>query len=315
MLNRRHLRIKVLQTLYAYFQTNEDDYVKTEQAMIATVDKIYELYLLLLLSFGELKSVAENRIEDAKTKIRPSEEEKNPNRKFIDNKVIGILENSKELRSVSESRKVNWAGDVNREMFKKMHASIRESEVYFEHMNNDVEGYEEDLSFAIAIFKEEIANSPLMLNFFEEKNIQWIDDIDLVCSMVIKTLKTFTEEGKNELLPLYKDPVDEKQFISTLLRKSIMRNDENMKLIDELTDNWELDRIAKMDLILMNMAITELIEFPNIPKKVTLNEYIEISKFYSTPKSNTFINGILDKAIERLEKEKKIKKVGRGLLN
>jgi len=315
MLNRRHLRIKVLQTLYAYFQTNEDDYVKTEQAMIATVDKIYELYLLLLLSFGELKSVAENRIEDAKAKIRPSEEEKNPNRKFVDNKVIGILENSKELRSASESRKVNWVGDVNREMFKKMHASIRESEIYFEHMNNDVEGYEEDLAFAIAIFKEEIANSPLMLNFFEEKNIQWIDDIDLVCSMVIKTLKSFSEDGKNELLPLYKDPVDEKQFISTLLRKSIMRNDENMKLIDELTDNWELDRIAKMDLILMNMAITELLEFQNIPKKVTLNEYIEISKFYSTPKSNTFINGILDKAIDRLEKEKKIKKVGRGLLN
>lgn len=314
MVNRRHLRIKVLQALYAYFQSNEDDYRRTEKELLTSVEKMYDLYVYLLMTFGELKHVALLRSEDAKNKLRPTENDINPNLKFIDNKVIEILENCNDLRSASEQRKTNWVGDVNREMFRKMFLAIKDSETYFSFMNNEVSGFEEDKAFVLALFKEEIANSPILYNFFEEKSIGWLDDIDLMCSMVIKTIKTFTEEGPNQLLDLYKDPIDEKQFIVTLLRKSIMNDDENSKLIEKLTDNWELERIAKMDVILMNMAITELQEFPNIPKKVTLNEYIEISKFYSTPKSNTFINGILDKAISQLEKEGKIKKMGRGLI-
>lgn len=314
MVNRRHLRIKVLQALYAYFQSNEENYRRTENELLASVEKMYELYLFLLLSFGELKHIALMRSEDAKNKIRPTETDLNPNLKFINNSIIALLENSGELRSISEQKKINWVGDANREMFRKMFLTIKESETYFTYMNNELTGFEEDKAFMIALFKEEIANSPLIYNFFEEKSIHWLDDIDLMCSMVLKTIKSFTEEGPNRLLDLYKDPVDEKQFIVTLLRKSIMNDDENSKLIEKLTDNWELDRIAKMDVILMNMAITELQEFTNIPKKVTLNEYIEISKFYSTPKSNLFINGILDKAISQLEKEGKIKKAGRGLM-
>ena len=142
-----------------------------------------------------------------------------------------------------------------------------------------------------------------------------MDDIDLTCSMVVKTLKSMEEGESLELLPLYKPEDDEKEFIIELLRKTIDMNSSNEVLIDELTENWELDRIAKMDVILMKRAVTELQVFPNIPTKVTLNEYIEISKFYSTPKSNGFINGILDKAIDRLTKEKKIVKVGRGLMS
>jgi len=314
MVNRRHLRIKVLQALYAYFQSNEDDYRRTEKELLTSVEKMYDLYVYLLMTFGELKHVALLRSEDAKNKLRPTENDINPNLKFIDNKVIEILENCAELRSASEQRKTNWVGDVNREMFRKMFIAIKDSETYFSFMNNEVRGFEEDKAFVLALFKEEIANSSILYNFFEEKNIGWIDDIDLMCSMVIKTIKSFSEEGPNQLLDLYKDPVDEKQFIVTLLRKSILNDEENSKLIEKLTDNWELERIAKMDVILMNMAITELQEFPNIPKKVTLNEYIEISKFYSTPKSNTFINGVLDKAISQLEKEGKIKKMGRGLI-
>jgi N utilization substance protein B len=155
----------------------------------------------------------------------------------------------------------------------------------------------------------------LIYHFFEEKSIQWLDDIDLACAMVLKTIKAFSEEGTNEILPLFKDPEDEKEFVRILLRKTIDNDKENLELIDDLTKNWELDRIAKMDIILMKMAITELQQFNYIPKKVTLNEYIEISKFYSTPKSNAFINGILDKAVDRLEKENKIQKIGRGLMN
>lgn len=315
MINRRHLRVKVLQALYAYFQSDEENYRRTENELLGSIEKIYDLYIFLLLTFPELKHISLLRMEDARNKLRPTEEDLHPNRKFVDNKIIEIIENHPELRAESEQRKVNWVGDVNREMFRKMFLAIKDSETFFNFMNNGVTGFEEDKAFMVALFKEEIANSPLLYNFFEEKSISWLDDIDLMCSMVLKTIKSFTEEGPNSILPLYKDPLDEKQFLTTLLRKSIIHEEENSKLIESLTDNWELDRIAKMDVILMNMAITELQEFPSIPKKVTLNEYIEISKFYSTPKSNTFINGILDKAVDHLQAEGKIKKVGRGLMD
>ena len=314
MLNRRHLRIKVLQSLYAFFQSDKKDMLASEKEMFGAIERIYDLYLSLLMTFGELRSKGEHRIEENKKKMLPTDDDLNPNRKFVDNKVIDILENQPELRSQSELRKINWLGAEEQEIFRKMYFQIRESETYFEFMNNEEEGFEEDVNFAVQLFKNEIANFPLLYDYYEEKSIHWMDDIDLACSMVIKTIKGFEEEGDNNILPLYKPDDDEKDFIRDLFRQTIAKSEENLKLIDELTQNWELDRIAKMDVILMEMAITELQVFKNIPKKVTLNEYIEISKFYSTPKSNVFINGVLDKAIERLEKDNKIQKIGRGLM-
>jgi len=315
MLNRRHLRVKVLQSLYAYYQSEEVNFHKTERELLDAVEKIYDLYIYLLLSFSELTAVSSRRIDENKKKIRPSEEELSPNTKFIDNVIIKVLDDSKELRSISESRKVNWVGDDVQEMFRKMYLHIRDSETFFEFMNNGEVGFEEDRQFALSLFKVEIANYPLLHDFLEEKSIQWIDDIDLACSMVLKTIKNINEGEPLDVLPLYKDKEDELTFIKELLRKTISMDKENEKIIEELTKNWEFDRIAKMDVILMKMAITEFQIFNNIPTKVTLNEYIEISKFYSTPKSNTFINGILDKAIKQLTTEKKITKVGRGLIN
>jgi N utilization substance protein B len=315
MLNRRHLRIKVLQTLYAYFQAEEENLKKTENDLFTAVDRIYDLYLYLMLSFGELKEIAENRIDDNKKKIRPTEEDLNPNRRFVDNAIIAMLQDSYELRNAAEDRKVNWIGDENREMFRKIFLVMKESETYFAHMNSEQIGFEEEINFAVEIFKTEIANSELIYNFFEEKSINWLDDIDLACQMVIKTIKAAKENEKIEIMSLYKDKEDEQEFIKQLLRKTVSMDTENLALIDDLTKNWELDRIAKMDILLLKMAITELQIFKNIPKKVTLNEYIEISKFYSTPKSHGFINGILDNAIERLEKDGKMGKMGRGLMN
>lgn len=315
MLNRRHLRVKVLQALYAYFQSSDADANVSEKELFKAVDRIYDLYLYLLLSFEELHRLAEHRLEENKKKMRPSEADTNPSRKFVDNKVIALLMNHKELRRQSELSKVNWVGDEKQELFRKMFVEMRESETFFEYMNNGLEGFEEDKAFAIALFKEDIANFPLLYSFFEELSIHWLDDIDLVCNMVVKTLKTFEEEGPNRILTLYKDEEDERDFIKQLLRQTILMNSENETLIDELTSNWELDRIARMDIILMKMAVTELQIFTNIPTKVTLNEYIEISKYYSTPKSNAFINGVLDKAIRRLEGNGMINKIGRGLKN
>jgi N utilization substance protein B len=315
MLNRRQLRIKVLQALYAFFQSGGEDFSRTEKELLQAIERMYDLYVYLLLTFTEVKSIAEHRIEENKKKIRPSKEDLEPNRKLVNSRVIQLLESSVELRKLSEERKINWIGDEKRELFRKMFLQIRESETYITHMSNLQDDFESDRSFALDLFKTEIANFPLLYNYFEEKSIHWLDDIDLACSMVLKTIKAMKPEEKPEILPLYKKDDDEKEFILTLLRKTVSMDKENEVLIDQLTDNWELDRIAKMDIILLKMAVTELQVCNSIPTKVTLNEYIEIAKFYSTPKSNTFINGILDKAIERLTKEKKIQKSGRGLIN
>lgn len=315
MLNRRHLRIKVLQALYAFYQSEGEDYGKVEKEMLNSLERIFDLYLYLLLTFSELKSIAEYRMEENKKKMRPSDEELNPNKKWVDNAIIAILEEHKVIRAQCEKRKVNWVGDEHHEMFRKLFMQIRDSETFDSYMNNGEVGFEEDKAFALALFKVEIANSPLMYNFFEERSIHWLDDIDLACAMVLKTIKAFTPEGPNPIMPLFKDPEDELDFVKQLMRKTVVFDKENEIIIDELTANWELDRIAKMDIILMKMAITELQIFTSIPTKVTLNEYIEISKFYSTPKSNGFINGVLDKAIDRLTAEGKIKKIGRGLIN
>src|SRR5690554_2598113 len=315
MLNRRHLRIKVLQTLYAYSQRDDKDFLWAKKELFKAIDQMYELYILLLLIFPELRSQAEHRIEENKKKMLPTKEDIHPNLKFHDNKIIEILENSAELRHQSENLKANWMGDEKQELIRKMYNHIRQSEVYFEFMNNGKEGFEEDKEFIVQLFKTEIANFPLLYDFLEERSVYWMDDIDLACSMVIKTIKSFKEDSEEyAILPLYKPNDDEEEFIADLLRQAINKRPENLKIIDDLTQNWELDRIAKMDVLLMELAITELKTFSNIPTKVTLNEYIEISKFYSTPKSNLFINGILDKAITKLESTGEIQKVGRGLM-
>jgi len=315
MLNRRHLRIKVLQAVYAYFQSEEVNLAKTEKELIASVERIYDLYLYLLLTFGEIKRLGVTRIEENTKKLMPTDEDLNPNTKFIDNKIIAQLEESKSLRFTSEDRVVNWVGDVEQEIFRKIFNGLKESENYTLHMNNNEVGYEEDRNFAINLFKSDIANSEILYSYFEEKNIFWIDDIDLACQMVIKTLKAAEENEDIVVLPLYKDKDDEQDFVRTLLRQTVNKQTETLGIIDKLTDNWELDRIAKMDILILQMAITELMVFKSIPTKVTLNEYIEIAKYYSTEKSPSFINGILDKAISSLTASGQISKMGKGLIN
>jgi len=315
MLNRRHLRIKVLQSLYAFYQSHKTDAYQGQKELLQSIERMYDLYLFLLLTLPELKNKGELRLEENKKKLLPSADDLNPNRKFVDNRIIESIENQSTLRAESENRKVNWLGAHEQEIFRKMYLHIRESEVYFEFMNNGNDDFEDDKAFAVQLFKKEVANFPPLYDYFEEKSIHWMDDIDLACSMVIKTLKSFSETEDNTILPLYKEDDDEKEFIIDLFRKTIEFDKENIKIIDELTKNWEVDRIAKMDVILMKMALTELQVCPSIPTKVTLNEYIEISKFYSTPKSNVFINGVLDKAVDKLKSLNKIQKIGRGLMN
>jgi len=315
IINRRHLRIKVIQALYAYFQDDNPDFVKHEKELLKNINKMYDLYLFLLQAAVEVKHLAERKIEDAHTKRQPTEEDLNPNRKFIDNELIQIIEAMPELRRELQNRKLNWDSDIRQEIIRKIHVSGKNSESYNLHMNNGISGFDEDKAFLNAYFKENIANSAPLLFYFEEENIHWSDDIDLMCSMVLKTIKAIKQEQHNTILPFYENDSEEIQMVRGLFSKTVHLHAENMKLIEELADNWELDRIAKMDVLLMSMSITEMQGFPTIPLNVSLNEYIEISKFYSTPKSSNFINGILDKAITRLKKDGKLNKEGRGLIN
>ena len=315
MLNRRHLRIKVLQILYAFFQSKEIDILKAQNELLLSVERMYDLYLYLLLTIPELKRAAEVNNENRKNKLRPNESDLMPNLKWVENSLVLKIEESKELNKVSSARKVNWLGAENQEIFRKMFLQIKDSETYFEFMENGLKDFEEDKKFALALFKNEIINSEFLHNYIEDKSIYWLDDIDLCCSMALKTLKTVVPDKEISILSLYKEDDDEKEFILNLCRNTIEMDVENEKLIEILAVNWEVDRIAKMDVLLLKMALVELQTCSNIPTKVTMNEYIEISKFYSTPKSNLFINGILDKAISQLTKEKKIKKSGRGLVS
>lgn len=314
MLNRRHLRIKVLQMLYSYYNdTNSTDVRMAEKNLLSAVERIYDLYAYLFLSFPVIKKIALNKQDERKKKLMPAKEDLYPNFKFVDNKIISLIETSNSLANLSKTRKINWNNDEKKEMFRKIFIDIEKSEVYFEHMNNEEQGFEADRSFLIQLFKAEIANSPLIYDFFEDEDIHWMDDIDLACSMVIKTIKS-AKENKLNIMPLYKSNDNEKEFICTLLTETIRRDAENESMIEKLVENWEFERIAKMDVLLLKMAITELQCFETIPTKVSINEYIEISKYYSTPKSNVFINGILDKSVNLLSKENKINKSGRGLI-
>jgi N utilization substance protein B len=314
MLNRRHLRIKVLQALYGWFQGDNEDFAKSEKNLFNSIDKIYDLYLYYLLIFEELLFLANHKIEEAKNKKLPTRADLEPNLRFVNNKVFKALSINKNLKAEAQKRKISWAKD--KELVRKIFHEIRESELYEAYMQETENQLESDIKFTSEIFTEFIANSQGLQNELEEKSISWIDDIDLVCNTVLKTIKNIKNES-NENMPLavlYKEPEEDKEFVKNLFKKTIVQSNENEAIIKEKATNWELDRIAAMDMLLMKMAITEAREFASIPTKVTLNEYIEISKFYSTPKSNIFINGILDKIISELKIKGKIIKTGRGLI-
>jgi N utilization substance protein B len=266
-----------------------------------------------MLTFQEVRNASLSKMDDRANKLRPSFEDLNPNRKLVDNEIIERIMGSVALQDLCQRRNVNWNSDEKQEIFRKLFIEIEKSEVYFEHMEALENDFSNAKSFLVQLFRSEIANSPLIYNFFEEEEIRWMDDIDLACSMVIKTIKMSAEEVDFDFLPLYKENDDEKDFITTLLKQTVALDQESEHLIEEMADNWELDRIAKMDVLLLKMAFAELQSFESIPTKVTINEYLEISKYYSTPKSNVFINGILDKSLKKMMQEKKVLKTGRGL--
>jgi len=310
MISRRLLRIKILQILYACFNTESSDILKSEKDLIFSMQKAYDLYYYLLLLIIAIRRYAESRIELARNKMLPSYEDLHPNTRFIENEVIRqIEENSKFNRYMSE-RKMSWANHP--ELVKNLYNKLIESPYYSEYMERPTVSYDDDRQLLIDFFSNELEEYDMFYDILEEQSIFWNDDIDFVVIMAIKTI-TDLRPDKTAFLPMYRSDED-REFAFRLLRATMLHYDEYRKIIEEYVDNWDIERVAQIDNLILHLAINELIEFPLIPVKVTFDEYLELAKYYSTPKSSLFINGLLDKIMADLTEKGKISKMGRGLI-
>lgn len=313
MLNRRYLRIKVYQALYALWQSDQGSAARIEKELFLSIERTYDLFVQLMLLFGEMHRVAENRIAERKQKRMPTPADLNPDRRFVDNPLLVMLSNSKRLLAESEKRRLGWMGEG--EMLTKLFKQFEASEHYKRYMEAPATGFAKDQGVLLDLFLEHIAHFEALHDYCENKSIYWLEDLDLACSLVKRSIESL-RPGDTEvaLSDLSREPVEEREFVTTLYRKTIDESAEHEQVIAGKASNWEADRIALSDMILMKMALTEARNFDQIPVKVTMNEYIEIAKAYSTPKSKNFINGILDKLFAEMKENGAIRKVGRGLL-
>ena len=313
MISRRIIRIKVLQVLYAFYTSPEKSINNTEKELFFSIQKTYDLYHYLLDLMIEISKHAESVIERRKTKHFPTEEDLNPNKRFVRNQLIMQLKSNESLNKYLERSKLSWINEP--EFVKRLYTILIDTDFYKSYMANPETSYLADRKFIEQVFTEVILQSDDLANILEEQSIYWNDDLDFVVSMLIKTFKKFKEFTREDqaLLPMFKDEED-RQFAKNLYRKSILNHDELKEVVTKYTVNWDVERIAFIDELILEMAISEFLYFPSIPTKVTLNEYIELSKYYSTKKSRNFINGILDKALKSLKTEDKILKAGRGLI-
>lgn len=314
MLNRRHLRVKTLQALYAYQQSESNAVKPFENALVQSVDKVYEMYIWLLSLLIEVAEYSVIDAEDRANKHLPSEEDLNASLKLNENLFITSLKQNQEYLAAAKRYKISWEFDP--EVCRSVFISLKTSEEYKEFLETAEHTIKSDKDIIKYIFKKLILKSPGVEQIFEEKFINWPVDKDVLQALVSKTFKNFASEDpqKNKLAEVCPNWAEDRPFIVDLFTKTIAFEKEYQELIAQKTKNWEAERIAMMDTLLMRMAITELLHFSSIPVKVTINEYIEISKEFSTPKSNSFINGILDKIYADLQAAGKIRKTGRGLL-
>jgi transcription antitermination protein NusB len=313
MISRRIIRIKVMQSLYAFHSSSDQTINLAEKELFFSINKSHDLYHILLQLLVEIRNFALNKIEQNLIKKIPSPEDLNPNLKFVQNEILVKLSENEALQKYLAQSKQSWIN--NPELIRKLYNELAESEVFENYMSNTVNSFSEDRNLIEYFLTNILALSDDLYSLLEEQSIYWNDDVEFVVSMMIKTLKKFklSTDSSKALLPLFKDEED-LEFTKTLFRKSILNSKEYREIIKKHLRNWELDRVAFIDVLIMEMALCEFINFPSIPPKVSLNEYIDLARFYSTEKSRTFINGILDKILKSLKDEGKISKTGRGLI-
>ena len=303
MINRVLIRIKVLQIVYSYYQNDNRDLKTTENELFFSLQKSYDLYHYFFLLMIEVTNLQKRLLDNRKNKYIPSENELNPNTTFIDNKFVAQLEENLALNKYVSEQGISWSND--KDFVKNVLDLILSSEIYKEYINNKENSYNDDKEFWRKILKVVIFKSEMVDEYLEDKSIYWNDDVEIVKTFSLKTVNKFEEKNGKEqaLLPMFKDEED-REFAKTLFRQSLLKGTELRSRIDSHIKNWETERIANMDLIIMQIALAEILSFPKIPINVTLNEYIDFAKYYSTPKSGVFINGILDSIVTELKKEK-----------
>lgn len=315
MLNRRYLRIKVYHALYAYWQSDDASAARIEKEMLNSIDRTHHIYLGLLATFGELRHIASLRIAERSRKHVPTSEDLNPNMRFVDGPLLRMIAENERLAAECNKHRVSWVGD--QDVFTKIHREMEADEGYRAYMDDPEPSFAKEQAFLIRLFTRHIANNAVLQEVFENRSIHWMEDLDLAAGMVKRTLEQIRDDDGPQglgLPELEREPVEEYAFATQLYRKCIEHDVEHEEAIAAKASNWESDRIAFSDMILMKMALTEVRHFDQIPVKVTLNEYIEIAKAYSTPKSKNFINGVLDKLFIEMKEDGRIRKVGRGLL-
>jgi N utilization substance protein B len=314
MLNRRHLRVKVLQALYAYYQSDKKDIKQHEKNLLQSIDKVFEMYIWMLSLIAEVADYASNDAEDRANKYLPTAEDLNASLKILENRFLVSLKQNKDYIAAVKKYKVSW--DFDPELSKALFTILKNSQEYKDYLQKTDDTIHSDKDIIKFIFKKVILKSSLAEQVFEDKFIFWPVDKDVLQALIAKTFKNFAydEYEKNKLAEVTGNWVEDREFIIDLFEMAIRNDEAYQEMISAKTQNWEPERIAMMDTLLMKMAITEFINFNSIPVKVTINEYLEIAKEFSTPKSNSFINGILDKILFELKAGNKIRKTGRGLI-
>ena len=303
MINRVLIRIKVLQIVFAYYQNGSDDLKMAENELLLRLRRSYDLYYYFLLLIVEVTRLHERQLDTRKHKYLPTSDELNPNMRLVNNRLARQIEANGKLQAYVKEHGVSWVNETD--FVKRVLELILNSELYAEYKDSEDDSYETDREFWRAVFRKLICRNEELENALEDISIYWNDDIEIIQTFVIKTIKRFEEAhgSRQELLPMFKDEED-RDFAIQLFRKTLLYGEEYRERIDRHLRNWESERVANMDLYIMQMALAELLHFPNIPVNVTLNEYIDAAKAYSTPKSGTFINGILDSIVQELAQEK-----------
>lgn len=321
MLTRRYLRIKVLQELYAFSRNHNADFAKAEKKLVDNIQRIYDLYIYQLSYLIEIKDFEQARQEEARQKFYPTREDLNPNTKFIDNQLIHQIEQNNMFRNYYKKLKINWG--EKRDMIRGSLKQIKESEAFKQHMAVERKSYEEDRKFLLQLITEVLPYDEMLMSHYEDQNVNWANDFDASLVLLEKTIRYLkpTDDAFQNLPSLYSAESDEygknvdEEFVKQLFKEVVFNQNDLDELIKARTERWDFDRIAILDIIILRMAITEFLRFKTIPVKVTMNEYIELSKIFSTPKSSVFVNGLLDKIRKEFEQENKINKAGRGLIN
>ena len=307
MINRVLIRLKVIQVIYAYYQNGGKNLEAAEKELFYSLSKAYDLYKYLLLLMIEVTQFADRRIDNRRHKLRPTEEDLNPNTRFIDNAFMAQLMQNAQLEEFRANQKRSWddEGDFVKHLFER----IEETKAYQEYMAKETLTYEDDRELWRKLYRSTIAQNEEIDEILEEQSLYWNDDKAIVDTFVRKTIKRFEPENGagQELMPEYKDDED-KEFARRLLRTAITGAEAYRKLMENNAKNWDMERFAFMDILIMQVALAEIMAFPTIPTSVTLNEYVEIAKMYSNPERGGFINGMLDGIVNQLKSENKLNK-------